>query len=322
MIITSLLLDDNLEEQLPKAAEAFPYLACYVEMDKYPGKVIPWHWHSYVEFIYVLQGSVRLSTNSQCHVISAGEGAFINSNMLHYQEPAPGLAVITLNQLLDAGLIAGAYKSIYEQKYVRPVLECRELEALHFCLSDPMQRETLDRIRRSYEAADRETAGYEFMVRSELSQAWFLLSQMMDALQKPYRLAGSQGEERIKKMLLFIHEHYDERLSLERIAAAASISERECLRCFSQNLNTTPFTCLLEYRVRKAAADLQKTDRTVTEIAYSCGFSGASYFGRIFRRIMGCTPSEYRKLFHEKHLDDCLKDIRAGRQPDGSGTIL
>ena len=86
MIITSLLLDDNLEEQLPKAAEAFPYLACYVEMDRYPGKVIPWHWHSYVEFIYVLQGSVRLSTNSQCHVISAGEGAFINSNMLHYQE--------------------------------------------------------------------------------------------------------------------------------------------------------------------------------------------------------------------------------------------
>lgn len=294
MIITSLRLDENLEEQLPRGEKAFPYIACYVEVDKYPGKVIPWHWHPEVEFTYVLQGSIRLSTNNQCHVISAGEGAFINSNMLHYQEPVPGLPVITLNQLLDARLIAGAHKSIYEQKYVLPVLECRELEAMHFRPAEPVPREILERIRRSYEAADRETPGYEFIVRNELSQAWFLLSQETLSLQRSRRVTGGQGEERIKKMLLFIHEHYEEKLSLEMIADSASISGRECLRCFSQNLNTTPFTYLLEYRIRKAAGELQKTSLPVTEIAYSCGFSSASYFGKTFRKIMGCTPSEYR----------------------------
>lgn len=95
--------------------------------------------------------------------------------MLHYQEPVPGLPVITLNQILDARLIAGAHKSIYEQKYVTPVLECRELEAMHFCPAVSGQREILERIRRSYEAADREEPGYEFTVRGELSRAWFLL---------------------------------------------------------------------------------------------------------------------------------------------------
>lgn len=295
MIVTSLLLNENLEEQLPRTEQAFPYLACYVEMNRYPGRAVPWHWHPDIEFLYVLQGSVRLSTNNQCHTISAGEGAFINSNMLHYQEPAPGLPVITLSQILDARLLAGAHKSIYDQKYVTPVLECRELEAMHFSPAFPAQREILERIRRSYEAADREEPGYEFTVRSELSGAWFLLFQEAASFLASPRVTGSQGEERIKKMLLFIHSHYEEKISLEMIAASASISSRECLRCFSQNLNTTPFTYLLEYRIRQAAGELQSSGRSVTEIAYSCGFSGTSYFSKTFRRIMGCTPSEYRE---------------------------
>lgn len=294
MIITSLMLKENLEEQLPRTEQAFPYLACYVEMNRYPGRVIPWHWHPDVEFLYVLQGTVRLSTNNECHMVAAGEGAFINSNMLHYQEPAPGLPVITLNQLLDARLIAGAHKSIYEQKYVTPIVECRELEAVRFCPETPGQREILERVRRSYEAADREEEGYEFTVRSELSRAWFLLSREVSLTGKSRKVTGSQNEERIKKMLLFIHSHYEEKISLEMIAASANISGRECLRCFSRNLNTTPFTYLLEYRIRQAANELHNSSHSVTEIAYACGFSDTSYFSRTFRKIMGCTPSEYR----------------------------
>lgn len=300
MIITSLHLDENLKEQLPRTEFSFPYLACYVEMNRYPGRIIPWHWHPDVEFMCVLQGTVRLTTNNECHVISAGEGVFINSNTMHYQEPVPGLPVIMLTQLLDVRLIAGSYKSVYEKKYVLPVIECRELEAMHFCPSHPNQREILDRMRRSYEAADREEPGYEFTVRGELSKAWFLLFQETVSVRNSGRTGGGQSEERIKKMLLFVQNHYEEKLSLKMIADSAGVSERECLRCFSQNLNTTPFTYLLEYRIRKAAGELQRSSHSVTEIAYSCGFSGTSYFSKTFRRIMGCTPLEYRKQQKEE----------------------
>lgn len=294
MIITSLMLNENLEEQLPRTGNAFPYLACYVEMDRYPGRSIPWHWHPNLEFIWVLQGSYRLSTSNGCHVISAGEGAFINSNRLHYQEPVPGLPVITLNQIVDAVLLSGFHKSVYEQKYILPVLECRELEAVHLCPVNPDQRTILEHFRRSYDAADREAPGYEFVVRNELSSAWFLLYQEVQSMLEARRVVQSHGEERIKSMLLYIQGHYRDRISLKEIADSASISERECLRCFSQNLNTTPFTYLNEYRIQKAAGELQQTNRPVTEIAYGCGFAGTSYFSKTFRKIMGCTPSEYR----------------------------
>ena len=48
-------------------------------------------------------------------------------------------------------------------------------------------------------------------------------------------------------------------------------------------------------RCRIAADRLKHSADPVTEIAYSCGFSGPSYFGKIFRQEMGCSPSEYRK---------------------------
>lgn len=300
MIAMSLSLNENLQELVPRNAEEFPVYTCYENLTLHPGGYVPWHWHPDVELIWLLQGGMRLCTNNHTFLIQAGEGAFINSNILHYKEPLPGPAPLSLNQLFDTQLISGSHKSVYEQKYVTPVLECRDLEVIHLQPSVTNHRTILELIRHSYDAADRAEAGYEFTVRNDLSSAWFLLFQEVSPILHSRKVVASQSEERIKQMMLFIHAHYAEKISLEQIAEAASVSEREALRCFSQNLNTTPFTYLLEYRIRRAASELQETNRPVTDIAYSCGFSGPSYFGKIFKKFMHCTPSEYRELHNGK----------------------
>ena len=94
------------------------------------------------------------------------------------------------------------------------------------------------------------------------------------------KTVSSQGEERIKKMMLYIRDHYSEKISLEEIAVSANISGRECLRCFRDMLNISPFGYLMDYRIRRAAGLLRETDRTVTDIAFTCGFFGTSYFGK------------------------------------------
>lgn len=296
MIITALSINENLQEQVPRNTAEFPLFTCYGNITLFPGGYVPWHWHPDIELFWLLQGTMRLCTNNHTFVIQAGEGAFINSNMLHYKEPLPGLPPISLDLVFDAQLISGFHKSVYEQKYVAPILECRELEAIHLTPASSNHRTILELIRHSYDAADRAEAGYEFTVRNDLSSAWFLLFQETLPILNSKKVVANQGEERIKQMMLFIHAHYSEKISLEQIASAANISEREALRCFSQNLNTTPFTYLLEYRTRRAANELKETNRSVTDIAYSCGFSGTSYFSKTFKKFMHCTPSEYRGL--------------------------
>ena len=96
-------------------------------------------------------------------------------------------------------------------------------------------------------------------------------------------------------MLSWVHSHFDAELSTASIAASASISESECLRCFRRTIGTTPIQYLKQYRLQQAAKQLTETDRKVSDIAAGCGFQDMSYFTRGFREAMGCVPTEYRK---------------------------
>ena len=86
-------------------------------------------------------------------------------------------------------------------------------------------------------------------------------------------------------------------LSLEEVAAAASVGKRECLRCFRRTIGVTPIQYLLKFRIRQASRLLVETDRPVTEIALLCGFESPSYFAAAFRRLTGRTPRSYRRYF-------------------------
>lgn len=298
MAVSSLDISENLEAKVPNLDVAFPYYACRRELAGDSGRYVPWHWHSEVQFVIVCQGTMRLRTGNHTYILQEGEGAFINSDMLHYKEAVSDSDAVILNQIFAPELISGVYKSVFAQKYVIPVLESRDLEAVIFRPWTDVQKTILELLCRSYEAAEKKEWGYEFEVRNALSSVWRLMfrevEQDLDLQVK--RVAANPNEKRVKNMMLFIQENYQDKISLKQIAESANISERECLRCFKQNLNTTPFTYLLEYRIRMASKQLLETDRTITEIAMACGFAGISYFGKNFKSMMGCTPSAYRMM--------------------------
>lgn len=296
MIVEKLKINENREEEVAHPVEGFPHVTCYEEMNRHPGGFVPWHWHSDVEFLWVMQGGFRMDTSNHSFEIRAGEGAFINSNVLHYKELLAGPEPIVLVQLFDAQLLLGGGGSVFGKKYIMPLIQCQELEAVALHPSVSGQRQIIELLKHSYDAAEQGEFGYEFVVRNDFSSIWCLLYKETESLIRAKKVISNQGEARIKKMMLFIREHYGEKISLEQIAEAASISGRECLRCFGEQLNTTPFSYLLDYRIRQAADRLRETDGAVTDIAYACGFFGTSYFGKMFKKSMGCTPSRYRQL--------------------------
>ena len=303
MIIDKLELRETGEEVLAHTDNPFPHTSYYVEPEKFPGGFIPWHWHADVEVVYVVQGKMELRTNIREYTLSAGDAVFINSNILHFQKPCAGLKTITLNQVFDSALISGRHRSIYAQKYVEPLLSCREIDVMLFQQSDVRQRRIIDFIKLAQDAADEQAYGYELLVRNYLSSMWLLLCQEADEKLTAKKVTKSGGEDRLKKMMRYIQAHYMEKLLLKDIANAANISEREALRTFRNNLNITPFSYLMEYRLRMATVQLTETSAPVSQIAYDCGFSSPSYFGKEFRAAMGCTALEYRK----KHASLCIQ---------------
>lgn len=68
-------------------------------------------------------------------------------------------------------------------------------------------------------------------------------------------------------------------------------------------LETTPVQYLIGYRLQRATAELKRSnDGTIAEIAYSCGFSDASYFDRCFRKAYAMTPKKYISLYSHKEI--------------------
>ena len=107
----------------------------------------------------------------------------------------------------------------------------------------------------------------------------------------------------MKTALNYIKHNYNHEVSLDDIAKSCNISKSECCRSFKRILNMTPFEYLMEYRILKASEELAKNDKSISNIAISNGFNGTSYFGKVFKKYIGSTPSEYRKSLTRQRSD-------------------
>jgi AraC family transcriptional regulator len=99
---------------------------------------------------------------------------------------------------------------------------------------------------------------------------------------------------RIGRARRFIRDHTAEPLTLERIAAAAATSPYHFARLFRALTGETVFTHVSRVRLRRAAGLLLKPGCTVTQVAVAVGYETAPSFNKLFRRMLGVTPTEYR----------------------------
>jgi len=103
-------------------------------------------------------------------------------------------------------------------------------------------------------------------------------------------------DERLKELLVYIHIHYTEKLTLDELAGVVYLSTSETIRLFKKSLQMTPFQYILKYRLEKSRELLQHTDEAVTDIALEIGFSSASYFIQKFKEAYDITPKQFQML--------------------------
>lgn len=285
-------IKENQQEAIQGITQEYPYAYHHVNIKKIK---IPWHWHEELELNYVESGCVKVSTSGKSYVFQEGQAYFINSNVLCSMEDGGGdRACVLESHLFHPTLLAGHFKSIYETKYLAPILQNRHLEILGITGESKRQKELLAMIIKLGRMQAMENV--EFQTRNLLSEIWLLLmEEARDIFQGSKRGQYSENQTRIMDMLSYIHENYDHKILLENIAEAASVSRRECIRCFQDCIHKTPFDYVQDYRIRQAEKLLTETDLSVTEIAYATGFSGSAYFGKVFKNLTGKTPGNYRK---------------------------
>ena len=111
-------------------------------------------------------------------------------------------------------------------------------------------------------------------------------------------IANNSHEElsSIAKAKSFIENNFKENINTEIIAKKCNISVSYLHRMFKNALNTTPGDFLINCRISAAKELLSNTNLPLVEIAYECGFNSQSYFSDCFKRKIGNSPNEFRKI--------------------------
>ena len=105
----------------------------------------------------------------------------------------------------------------------------------------------------------------------------------------------NQTEQALQAAAQYIASHFSDAITLDQVSRLAGFSPTYFSRRFKDFAGISFSSYLTHIRLREAASMLRGTELPISEISQSCGFSGANYFGDVFRLAYGISPREYRR---------------------------
>ncbi|RAU93859.1 AraC family transcriptional regulator [Paenibacillus sp. YN15] len=114
-------------------------------------------------------------------------------------------------------------------------------------------------------------------------------------------LAGKQGEPAgipgpCRNAAAMMNKFFAKDLTLGQVAEQAGVSPGHLCAMFTRYYGVTPIEYIRNRRLEHGAKLLRQTELSVSRIAVLCGYDNASYFGKVFHKVLGMAPSAYRQL--------------------------
>ncbi|HEV8245773.1 MAG TPA: helix-turn-helix domain-containing protein [Polyangiaceae bacterium] len=145
-----------------------------------------------------------------------------------------------------------------------------------------------------YEGLERSVG--EARTLSELFAAYRrVVADLVEAVQRP---VPARRERSLRAAVDYIHQHYREPLAITRVARVAGFGAHYFSRLFKEREGLAFADYVSRLRVEQAKQLLSSNELDITRIAALCGFNSSQYFARVFRRLTGLAPNEYRQGTH------------------------
>ena len=283
-------LKDDRSERLPYDRPDYPIYIRRGILSHYPSYAAPSHWHDDVELIAVLEGEMDYNVNGEIVKLQKGEGVFVNARQMHFGFSDSKTECNFICVILHPMLLCSA--PAYEHDFVLPVVRNSRIP---FVFLDPdvdWQRRILEQIYLMDRCKSQKAAPLK--VQSSFSVIWSLLYEHLPS-EDHAAVPVSNDLTAARNMIGFIQKNYARRITLKEIALSGAVGQSKCCKLFAKYFGQTPNTYLNQYRLNKSLELLENRDLSITEIALSVGFSGASYYAEMFHKCFGKSPTEFRR---------------------------
>lgn len=299
MQIYDIPIDSTRQETTAHGTFDFPLAVYETILSKNILGFVSWHWHREFQFCLVTTGTVAFWVQGRQLTLPAGQGLFINSNVLHMAKPETPDAAYCCIDILPS-LLCGFPGSLLDVSLVTPLSADASLPLFRFSGETLESREALALLEKIRQLSHRKTTGYPLMVTGLLMELLGRMLSMLDAAPA----APKEDMSRLRSVLQFIDRHYMEHLTLGQCAQRSGLSDSEFCRQFKRAMHCTLTGYIRQVRLQKSAAELLlHPEKSVSQIAYATGFSTTSYFISQFRAATGKTPLAYRQERSNGHMD-------------------
>jgi AraC-like DNA-binding protein len=253
-----------------------------------------YHWHSSIEIIYILKGSIWAAVNGQVFEARPRDMIFVNSGSIHgYWGASPdtvmGLLEVKLelfDELLQEFRDPGYRNTIFGKQAFFSHEKDGGIHSRLECLFLDIRNEFLNKKK-----------GWLLIMRARIYEmAVVLLRELPENHQKSLDVTmRNSNHEIIERVFAQIHKNYsDPNLNLKHVADTAALSKFYFTRFFRKYSGQTFHSYLSGIRVAHAEEMLLESNLTIMDIAIRCGFGSKETFNRIFKLHTGVPPSLYR----------------------------
>jgi AraC-like DNA-binding protein len=260
------------------------------------------HTHNFYEMVVILEGTGVQIINGSAFSLHPGMVFLIQDEDRHAFRDCHGLVLYNIlsdgNQLrewlVDLRALPGyQYLFLVEPRFfgheaARPFLTLDHGE--------------LTQVRILLETMEREQRHREGGFGLALQGLFFQLATIVVRSYQRRADSGSGKLNRIAAALAKMQRELDQPLSVASLADECNLSVRQFHRLFHQIQGMGPLEWLTRLRVERAELLLARTDDTVTQIAALVGCPDPNYFSRLFRRVVGTSPGNYRRGFRTGEL--------------------
>ncbi|MFP7253469.1 AraC family transcriptional regulator [Terribacillus goriensis] len=295
MQIRDFLITPQLEELTQHKTVQLP-VACYeTTIKQNVHGHIPLHWHNEIQFVLVTNGKAFFQINEEEVVVQKGEGIFINSGCLHRADDQTASDCVYI--CLNASPLTLLTQDLHA-KYVHPYIQATNLAYVKIGTDEDWEKNILRAVMEIHQLIEQKSPYFEISVIHHLNFIWQNL--IMNGIPLEHKETEVVKNQRMKQMLIYIHAHVNEKITLSDIAKAGQLSRSETCRYFKRIVKQSPLSYVMDYRIKRSLLLLQDPNANVTDVGYQVGFNSTSYFIAKFRESVGMTPLAYKKITKDK----------------------
>ena len=244
------------------------------------------HFHRAYELYFILTGSRDYFVEEHFFKVGEGDLVIVPSEALHR----------------TAGKGATRILIYFTPEFLSEFFSAPICEMLTACLKPTICHPGSAERERMLDIMNTLLRDYEQYQREKTQEAKSVCAvHLLNLLQLIRELPLSAAPEkefpdpRIAQIVKFINENYSEISTVDDVAGKFYMSKYYFCKLFRKNIGVPLFTYLNTIKVQQACAIMREGPCSLTEIATRCGFNTSSYFCKVFKSIMGISPSQYRK---------------------------